>query len=96
MSLQALLDQIATDMAKATDRGTVASYIPELAGIDPNQFAIAVALPSGEVFSAGDAMTPFSIQSISKVFTLAIALGRLGDQLLGRVGRCLLYTSRCV
>lgn len=87
MPLQALLDQIAADMAKATDRGTVASYIPELAGIDVNQFAIAVALPSGEVFTAGDAQTPFSIQSISKVFTLAIALGRLGDQLWARVGR---------
>ena len=85
--MQALLDQIATDMAQATDRGQVATYIPELAKIDPNQFGIAVALPNGETFSAGDATTPFSIQSISKVFTLAIALGRLGDQIWARVGR---------
>ena len=85
--MQALLDQIAADMAQATDRGQVATYIPELAKIDPNQFGIAVALPNGETFSAGDAATPFSIQSISKVFTLAIALGRLGDQIWARVGR---------
>jgi glutaminase len=87
VALQPILDRIAADMATAPDRGTVASYIPELAGIDPNQFGIAIALPSGEAFFAGDATTPFSIQSISKVFTLAIALGRLGDQLWDRVGR---------
>jgi glutaminase len=87
VALQPILDRIAADMATAPDRGTVASYIPELAGIDPNQFGIAVALPSGEEFFAGDARTAFSIQSISKVFTLAIALGRLGDQLWDRVGR---------
>jgi glutaminase len=85
--LQTHLNAIAAQMASTTDRGTVANYIPELAKIDPNQFAIAVALPTGEVLTAGDAQTNFSIQSISKVFTLAIALGRLGDQLWTRVGR---------
>lgn len=85
--MQALLDRIAQAMAEAKERGTVASYIPELASIDPAQFGIAVALPSGDEFCAGDAAVPFSIQSISKVFTLAIALGRLGDQLWDRVGR---------
>lgn len=87
MNLQASLDQIARRMAAETDRGVVANYIPELGGIDPNQFGIAVATPSGAEFVAGDTTTPFSIQSISKVFTLAIALGRLGDQLWHRVGR---------
>jgi glutaminase len=85
--LQTHLNDIAAQMAGATDRGQVATYIPELAKIDPAQFAIAVALPSGEVLTAGDSQTNFSIQSISKVFTLAIALGRLGDQLWTRVGR---------
>lgn len=85
--LQNHLNDIAAQMASVTDRGTVANYIPELAKIDPNQFGIAVALPTGEVLTAGDAQTGFSIQSISKVFTLAIALGRLGDQLWTRVGR---------
>ena len=87
MDLAAILARIGQTMAGATDRGEVASYIPELAGIDPSHFAMAVALPTGEVFQTGDAETPFSIQSISKVFTLAIALGRLGDQLWHRVGR---------
>ncbi|MEM7709342.1 MAG: glutaminase, partial [Pseudomonadota bacterium] len=73
-------------MATEPDRGTVASYIPELACIDPGQFGIAAALPDGRVLTAGDAEVPFSIQSVSKVFTLALALGRLGDALWARVG----------
>ena len=85
--LAAIVAQIAADMADEAERGAVADYIPELAKVDPGQFALAVALPSGQVISAGDAATPFSIQSVSKVFTLAIALGRLGDSLWNRVGR---------
>lgn len=87
MDLAAILDDIGAAMAQATDRGTVAQYIPELASVDPARFGMAVALPDGQVFTTGDAATPFSIQSISKVFTLALALGRLGDQFWARVGR---------
>ena len=85
--LAAVLDEIAADMAAATDRGRVASYIPSLARVDPGQFGISVALPDGRLFSAGNSRVPFSIQSISKVFTLALALGRMGDQFWARVGR---------
>jgi glutaminase len=85
--LQASLDRIAAEMAAAPDRGRVADYIPELAGIDPGQFGIAVCLADGTQCTAGDADSRFSIQSVSKVFTLAMALGRLGDQLWNRVGR---------
>ena len=85
--LQSLLDDIAAEMAGRPERGRVATYIPELAGIDPARFGIALALPDGTMHAVGDADTPFSIQSISKVFTLAIALGRFGDQLWSRVGR---------
>lgn len=84
--LQPVLDRIGRAMAAETSRGTVASYIPQLACIDPDQFGIAVALPDGQVLTAGDADVSFSIQSISKVFTLALALGRLGDALWSRVG----------
>ncbi|WP_373235428.1 glutaminase [Cohaesibacter celericrescens] len=67
--------------------GKPADYIPELAHIDPAQLAISVALADGRVLSAGDYKTGFSIQSISKVFTLSIALGRIGDSLWNRVAR---------
>lgn len=85
--LAATLARIAAEAGAATDRGAVADYIPELATVSPDQFGIAVALPDGTVHAAGDAEVPFSIQSVSKVFMLAIALGRLGDGLWSRVGR---------
>ena len=81
------LAEIAAEMAARTDRGRVADYIPELAAVNADQFGISVALADGSQHSAGDSATPFSIQSISKVFGLAIALGRMGDQLWARVRR---------
>ncbi|WP_454685249.1 glutaminase [Ancylobacter moscoviensis] len=74
-------------MRARPDRGEVASYIPELAGVDPKAFGIAVVSGDGQVAVGGDADVPFSIQSISKVFTLTLALGKIGDRLWRRVGR---------
>jgi glutaminase len=85
--LQQVLDEIVTVAAASTDRGEVADYVPELSLADPAMFGIAVALRSGQVVEAGNARVEFTVQSISKVFTLAIALGRLGDGLWRRVGR---------
>ena len=86
-SLQAVVDEIAFEMRRRTDRGEVATYIPELARVDPNAFGIAVIQADGTFAAAGDSDTPFSIQSISKVFTLALALGKFGDRIWTRVGR---------
>lgn len=85
--LQLIVKEIADEMAQRTDRGEVASYIPELAGIDPNKFGIVVIDAEGQVAVGGDADEPFSIQSISKVFTLTLALGMVGDRLWKHVGR---------
>jgi len=85
--MQELLNDIAAELALETERGKVADYIPQLAHVDPGQFAISLATVDGQHFSAGCATTPFSIQSISKVFTLTIALGKWGDGLWSKVGR---------
>src|SRR5947208_11093546 len=85
--LQRMLDEIAAELAGYSDRGEVSQAIPPLAKIDPRKFGAAIALTDGTVVSTGDAAEPFSIQSISKVLTLTIALGRLGDRLWQRVGR---------
>ena len=85
--MQDLLNEIAEAMGAETERGKVADYIPELAHVDPNRFAISLATVNGERYSAGCATSPFSIQSISKVFTLTIALGKMGDALWSNVGR---------
>jgi glutaminase len=87
MDLTALIDDIVAAMARETERGTVASYIPELAKVDAGQFGIAIATADGRLLTGGDVDSGFSIQSISKVFALTLALGKVGDQLWDRVGR---------
>lgn len=68
-------------------RGTVATYIPQLSHVDPGKFGVAVSLASGEVLTAGDAEEAAPIQSVSKVFVLALALGKIGERLWQRVGK---------
>lgn len=85
--LDAVVKEIAEEMRQRPDRGDVATYIPELARADPGAFGLAVIDADGNVALGGDAETPFSIQSISKVFTLTLALGKAGDRLWQRVGR---------
>ena len=85
--LTAIIDRIAGEMAAADDRGTVATYIPGLATVDPARFGIAIVTDSGRLITGGDAAMPFSIQSVSKVFALTLALGKAGDALWRRVGR---------
>jgi len=82
-----VVGQIAADMMGARERGAVAAYIPELAKVDLAHFGMCVIDRAGAVHVAGDADVPFSIQSISKVFTLTMALGKVGDQLWKHVGR---------
>jgi glutaminase len=84
---QNLLDSVHTELASERGCGEVAAYIPPLAAIDPRHFGIAVATVDGRLFTAGDARKRFSVQSISKVFTLALALRHAGDALWQRVGR---------
>ncbi|MDQ0511780.1 glutaminase [Angulomicrobium amanitiforme] len=82
-----IVREIAEEMRARPDRGDVATYIPELARVDPAAFALAVVDVDGHVAVGGDADVAFSIQSISKVFTLTLALGKVGNRLWERVGR---------
>ena len=67
--------------------GEVATYIPQLAGVDPEQFAICVATTDGRVYEVGDARVRFTIQSISKPLTYGLALGDRGlDEVMRRIG----------
>jgi glutaminase len=85
--LENVLAEIAAEMTEWTDRGEVAAYIPQLGKVDPGKFGMAIVTSDGRVLTVGDADETFSIQSISKVFTLTLALGELGDALWARVGR---------
>ncbi|MEM7059030.1 MAG: glutaminase [Pseudomonadota bacterium] len=85
--MQALLDQIANDVRPTAAEGKVADYIPALARIDPKKFAVVLRTVDGQEFATGDADEPFSVQSISKLFTLALAMEWVPDELWDRVGR---------
>jgi glutaminase len=85
--LKTAVQEIVAAMKARPDRGEVAQYIPELARVDPAAFGLAVADVDGTIVVGGDADAPFSIQSVSKVFTLTLALGLVGDRLWRRVGR---------
>ena len=63
---------------RALNEGKNADYIPALAKVDPNLFGIAVVTADGKVYTAGDIKTEVSIQSISKVFTMAQVIQEQG------------------
>ena len=85
-SFQAILDDL-YHTYKTLDDGKVASYIPELAKMNPDWFSICVVTADGRTFTAGDADQLFTIQSISKVFVYGLALEDHGrDAVLSKVG----------
>ena len=88
MDFQALLDGIDRDLRPELGReGRVATYIPALARVPAAQFGIALRTCAGEEAGAGDSEVPFSIQSVSKLFALTLAMRLLGDALWERIHR---------
>jgi len=87
MNLQKILDEIEEEIQPLLGQGKVADYIPALGKVDPMQFAMAITCHDGNVYSVGCDQTPFSIQSISKVFTFTLALHFYGKDLYKKVWR---------
>lgn len=85
LDYQAILEEIYSSLKKTKDTGEVASYIPELAKIPKDKLGIHLQLITGEDFAVGDALEKFSIQSISKVFSLSKAFQLVGNKILTRV-----------
>lgn len=85
MDYQQLIEEVYNEVVSANPRGKVADYIPELARVDGDKFGIALVDLEGNIFGAGDFEEPFSIQSISKVFTLTMVAGIFKDKLWSRV-----------
>ena len=72
---------------RSCSEGIVASYIPELAKANPEDFAIVVVTVEGEVFKVGKSEVPFSLQSTSKPFTYGLILEDFGREfVLSKVG----------
>ena len=77
----------AYDKFKTDTNGKNADYIPYLAKVDSRLFGIAIVTTDNQVLTLGDVTYSFSIQSISKVFTLALAMQELGpDKVFEKVG----------
>lgn len=77
----------AYEMFKPNTDGAVADYIPELAKVEPDLFGISIVTVDGVVFNVGDVDHTFSIQSISKVFTMAMVMEQQGeDAILEKLG----------
>lgn len=77
--VQQYLDLIRSEHAGVTD-GALAGYIPELTRVDPDGFGVSLSSSDGFVYESGDAAAEFTIQSISKPFTYALALDQIGQQ----------------
>jgi glutaminase len=82
-----ILDTIHKEVQPLLHCGKVASYIPELSRVSPQRFGMAVYGLDGSIFTVGDAQEKFSLQSITKLFALALAFAREGDDIWKRVGR---------
>lgn len=87
MDYQQILENIYRDILPYAKEGQQATYIPELAKVNPDQFGMCIHTIYGETAAIEQADTRFSIQSISKVFALAMCLSIKGDELWKRVGK---------
>lgn len=87
MDYQRILEDIYQEIQPYAHEGSQADYIPALAKVDPDQFGIALRTVQGESYSFQKSETRFSIQSISKVFAVAMALSLKGESLWKIVGK---------
>lgn len=87
MDYQQILENIYQEILPYAKEGKQADYIPELAKVNPDQFGMCIHTIYGETAAIESADTRFSIQSISKVFALAMCLSIKGDALWERVGK---------
>jgi len=99
VSIQDVLAEVAVMVRPHFGKGRPASYIPQLAQVDPRKFGMAVCTVPKSAFIAGgasadvqeyaigDADEPFSAQSVTKLFALGLALNRVGDEVWTRVGK---------
>ena len=87
MDYQRIIEDIYEAILPYAKEGQQATYIPELAKINPDQFGMCIHTNDGEEPALGAAYTRFSIQSISKVMALAMCLSIKGDELWNKIGR---------
>lgn len=87
LNIANILKEIETHCSKYYGQGNVADYIPKLGKQDPKNFALTIVDNEQNIYSIGDDLIEFSIQSVSKVLTLTMALNEFGEEIWGRMER---------
>lgn len=87
MNYEKILSEIAAEIEPLRTVGKQADYIPALAKVNPDRFGMCLATVGGDVYEWGDVTERFSIQSVTKVFSLSMALSYMGEELWRRVGK---------
>lgn len=87
MDYRNIMEDIYNEILPFADKGKQADYIPALAKVDPDQFGMCLKTIAGDEYPFMQADTRFSIQSIAKVFALAMGLSLKGESLWGKVGK---------
>lgn len=87
MNYQKILENIYLDIRPYEKMGRQADYIPALAAVNPDQFGICIHTLRNDIYTLGQADTRFSVQSISKVFSLAYCMSIIGDDVWKRMGK---------
>ncbi|MBQ7811205.1 MAG: glutaminase [Bacteroidales bacterium] len=87
MDYQKIMEDIYQEILPFASKGRQADYIPALAKVNPDQYGMCITTVSGETFTYMQSDTRFSIQSITKVFALAMCLSLKGESLWKRVGK---------
>lgn len=87
MNYQEILTNIYNEIQPFSKEGKQADYIPALAKVDPDQFGMCLSTVTGLTYAVHDADVRFSIQSISKVFAIALALSLKGEEVWKHVGK---------
>ena len=87
MDYRTVLDKIYKAVQPYAGLGKNADYIPSLANVNPDKFGICIVTDKNQSFEVGDAEERFSLQSITKVFALAMCLSLKGEELWKRVGK---------
>lgn len=82
---QNILDATYKNVCALKNEGAVATYIPELAKVAPDQFGVCLTTKTGDKYVCGDAQIKFSIQSIAKVLSLSLVLSEIGEKLWKRM-----------
>lgn len=87
MNYQTILEEVQEEIQSLLGEGKVANYIPALSSIPINKFGMSLKTIEGTEYSVGDATENFSIQSISKIFSFALAIKELKSEIWTRVGK---------